>query len=105
MPIELIIAVVMMLIGITGMIVAVYSASQNKHRGEVEDTSLTTAKIERIAVTAENIQSDIIEMKLTLRRSEERTDSLIERAVVAEQSLKTAWKHIEVLEGKCEHAG
>ena len=100
MTTELVISVVMMLIGTIGMLVALYSAHHASKRDELEDSSQTASRIERIIVTTENIQNDIMEVKVSLRESNEKIDGLFERLIKTEQSLKTAWKHLEALEGK-----
>jgi len=105
MPIEIIISGGMALVGVISMLIALYVANHNKHRGEINDATKTCTEIAKLTTLIEGLSKElkenISEIKISNRTTDEKITKLIERVAINEQSIKTMWKRVDTLEGKC----
>jgi len=90
---------VALLISIVSVSAAVYFGLQNhKHRQRV-DSKEEASQMTTVIVKLENINAGITEIKADVKGTKEEIKDIREKLIITEQSVKSAWKRIETLEG------
>lgn len=88
-----------LLISIVSVIFGVYSAFVNIKRNENSDVKKDASEMTTVIVKLENINTGITEIKSELSNVKSDIKDDREKIIRIEESLKSAWKRIETIEG------
>lgn len=89
---------VALLISGVSLAFGIYSGITNMKRNQKVDTQKDTSDMTTVIVKLENINNGIVEIKSEFNAMKAETKEIRDRLICTEQSLKSAWKRIEVLE-------
>jgi peptidoglycan hydrolase CwlO-like protein len=90
---------VALLISIVSVGFAVYSGIENRKRNEKNDNKKEATDMTTVIVKLETINTGITEIKTELSSVKNDTKEDRERIIKCEESVKSAWKRIDILEG------
>ena len=87
---------------ISGLAVAVslYFGTKNSKRNDKQDTKTDAAEMTTVIVELKNISKDTTEIKNDMKDVKQDVKSNTESIIRIDESLKSAWKRIEIIEGK-----
>lgn len=89
---------VALLISGVSLAFALYSGIVNMKRNQRVDNQKDASEMTTVIVKLENINNGIVEIKSEFNAMKAETKEIRDRLICVEQSLKSAWKRIEVLE-------
>ncbi len=78
----------------------IYSGISNMKRNHKVDSQKDASEMTTVIVKLENISTGITEIKTEFNGMKSEVKELRDRLIMVEQSAKSAWKRIEILEGK-----
>ncbi len=79
---------------------AVFFGLSNTNRNKKNDTKQDAAEMTKVIVGLESIKDLVKEIKFDMSNMKDDIRSEMEHRIRLEESLKGAWKRIEILEGK-----
>lgn len=94
MPIEL-----SLIVSIISVIFAAYVGLSNKKRNDKKDSREEAEQSSLVMIKLEYISSGIAEIKIDMNNVKDDNKEIREKLIVQEQSLKSAWKQIDKLNG------
>ncbi|MDR1616034.1 MAG: hypothetical protein LBR98_03390 [Syntrophomonadaceae bacterium] len=94
-----------LLISVVSVSFALYSGISNIKRNSKADTEKNAANMTTVLVKLENITQGIAEIKSELSVMRKDFQELHDKVIINEQSLKSAWHRIVVIENKLEGSG
>jgi predicted nucleic acid-binding Zn-ribbon protein len=77
---------------------AIYSGISNMKRNYKADSQKNASEMTTVIVKLENISAGIVELKTEFNSIKTELKEIRDRMIIAEQSLKSAWKRIELIE-------